>query len=234
MKCGILAAGRGERLRGTGVLKPLVQVAGRPLICHVLDAFTEVAPDEVVVIINDAAAGVRAAVEAQKWSFALRWIVETTPSSMHSFLRLAEELNPTDPVPALVSTVDTIVAPSVFSFFHQRSVVQRENAIALAVNEPAEDDNPLWVKVDGKRVTALGDAAKGSSIATAGLYAVRATVLEQAESARRDSIMSLRAFLARLLDRGYSLGAVRIAKSIDVDRHADIIAAEKFLQQTRP
>ena len=93
LRAGVLAAGRGERLRSqTDSLKPLVKVGHRTLIEHVLDSMSDARASEVVVIINEDSIAVRDHVAAVKWPYALRWIVETTPTSMHSFLRLVETL----------------------------------------------------------------------------------------------------------------------------------------------
>ena len=231
MKAGILAAGRGERLRSSGPLKPLVQVAGRPLIAHLLGAFGDIGIEEVTIIINEESRRVRDAVEAERWPFAIEWIVKTTPSSMHSFVRLVQQLaTGEDPGPFLIATVDTVVHSRQLAAFSKTS---GESAIYLAVNEPAEDDNPLWVTTDAAQdVLAIGGPAARQ--ATAGIYMVRPVILHEAEAAERDGLMSLRSFLGRLLERGYKISAVSIGKSVDVDRSADIIAAEKLLQSSNP
>ena len=115
----MLAAGRGERLRTqSDHLKPLVKVGGQTLIEHVLDSMAEAGASEVVVIINEDSLAVRDHVTAMKWPFALRWIVETTPTSMHSFLRLVETLAADgDEGPFLLSTVDTVAGPQTYAQF---------------------------------------------------------------------------------------------------------------------
>jgi hypothetical protein len=80
-------------------------------------------------------------------------------------------------------------------------------------------------------VTAIGKGAEGSPWATSGYYAVRGTVLREAAAARADGLTALRAFLARVLAGGYRVDAVRVPAGIDVDRPADIAAAEQFLSQ---
>ena len=231
MTGGILAAGRGERLRGCAELKPLVEIGGRPLIAHVLNAFAEIDVDEVAIMINEASEEIRSVVEQHRWPFALRWIVKTTPSSMHSFLHLIETMVEAGALgPFVISTVDTVITPGTLAAFCDLAS-GHQSAACLAVNEPADDDNPLWVRTDSDgNVISLGDNAR-SGLATAGLYVVRPNVLAEAESARRDGLMSLRSFLGRLLERGYALATVRISNSVDVDREADIVAAENFLQQ---
>ena len=54
LKAGVLAAGRGERLRGdANVLKPLVRVGSQTLIEHVLHSLSGAGAEEIVVIINE-------------------------------------------------------------------------------------------------------------------------------------------------------------------------------------
>jgi hypothetical protein len=75
-------------------------------------------------------------------------------------------------------------------------------------------------------------AVRGSGVwATAGYYVVRSSVLREADEARHDGVGALRLFFERLLARGYRLQAVPVAGGVDVDRPADVRAAETFLKQ---
>ena len=234
LKGGILAAGRGERLRDCGPFKPLVEINRRPLISYVLDTFAETGVADVTVIINETSTAVRDRITADHWPFVIRWIVETTPSSMHSFLRLVEELVRDGAGPFLISTVDTILPRAGLGAFCEAALLRRDDAVTLAVNQPTDDDNPLWVACDeSQRVTALGEAAAAdATLATAGVYLVKPEILLEAEAAKRDGVFSLRAFLDRLLKRGFQISAISIGNSVDVDCAADIIAAEKLLDPT--
>lgn len=240
-RAGVIAAGRGERLRGgNGRLKPLVQVAGRTLIERVLSSVGEVAPADVVVIVNDESTAVKEFVDATRWPFTLGWIVETTPSSMHSFLRVVETLAAGgDAGPFLVSTVDTVAMPGAFAEF--AAAAERLDAdLVLAVTMPRDDERPLLVRVNAAgRVTELGASVcttdPGTSsgdrvLATAGYYVVSASILREAEAARADGLTSLRLFLERLVTNGHKVAAVPVEAGIDVDRPCDVSAAESFLQ----
>ena len=236
LRAGVLAAGRGERLRNpTNHLKPLVKVDGQTLIERVLASLANAGATEVVVIINEDSVAVRDHVTASKWPFALRWIVETTPSSMHSFLRLVETLAADgDDGPFLLSTVDTVAGPQTYAQFMAEARRHKDAAVILALTSPGSDEKPLLVRCapGDSRVLALGAAAAPSAQATAGLYAIRASILVEAGAARREGIDALRTFLGRLLDRGYYLAGIPIAQSIDVDRPDDIRTAEEFLRST--
>jgi NDP-sugar pyrophosphorylase family protein len=232
-KAGIIAAGHGERLRpGTGTLKPLVRVGGETLIARVLGSIADAGASEVAIIVNDESLAVRDHVAARRWPFALRWIVETTPSSMHSFLRVLETLAADGAEgPFLMSTVDTVAPPGAYARF--LAATEAGADVTLALTPAVDDDTPLLVAVDGTRVTSLGAAAGAARLATAGYYAVRPAILREADEARRDNLTALRGFLARLLARGYRIDGVRVAESVDVDRPADVDAAEAFLQACR-
>jgi len=236
LRAGVLAAGRGERLRASNLLKPLVKVGGRTLIERVLTSMAEAGATEVSVIINENSLAVRDYLAGSDWPFALRWIVETTPSSMHSFLRVIETLAADgDNGPFFLSTVDTIAGAQTFSRFIDEARRHKEAAITLALTSPRNDEKPLLVRcaANNARIIALGASAAPSDLATAGLYAVRASILAEADEARRDGVDALRTFLGRLLARGYHLAGIPITESIDVDRPADIGTAEEFLRSAR-
>ncbi len=247
LRAGVIAAGHGIRLRREGyALKPLVPVAGVTLVERVLGSLTETGPSEVAIIVNDGSTAVRDHVSSRSWPFALRWIVETTPSSMHSFLRIVEALSADGQSgPFLISTVDTIAAPGAFAAFAAAS--QSLDAagapgipgvpgidVALAVTEAqADDDHPLRVRLapGSSHIAAIGAAAAGSPWITAGYYSVRASVLREANEARRDGVSALRDFFGRLHERGFRLEAVPVASGVDVDRPGDVGAAERLLSQ---
>ena len=234
LKAGILAAGRGERLRGaSNDLKPLVKVGSRTLIEHVLTAMSDAGASEVVAIINEDSLAVREHVAQREWPFTLRWVVETTLTSMHSFLRLVETLAADgDEGPFLISTVDTVAGAKTYARFIAEARGNDQAAVTLALTSAGDDEKPLFVRMTpgDSRITSIGDAAAPSDYVTAGVYAVRTSILPEAEPARRDGVDALRTFLGRLLDRGYQLSGIPIAQAIDVDRPADIGTAEAFLR----
>jgi NDP-sugar pyrophosphorylase family protein len=237
LKAGVLAAGRGERLRTKpDELKPLVKVADETLIERVLNSMSEAGATEVTVIINEDSRAVRDHVTKREWPFALNWIIETTPTSMHSFLRLVEALAADgNGGPFLISTVDTVVPAQTYARFIAEARRLEGASVVLALSSPANDTKPLLVRIapEDSRLIALGEAAAPSEYATAGIYAVRPVILREAEAGRRDGIDALRNFLGRLLERGYPLAGIPIPSSIDVDHPADIETAEALLRSAQ-
>ena len=149
LRAGVIAAGRGDRLRhGRPIPKPLVPVGGRPLIDHVLESIADADAAEVCIIINDDSIAVRDHVSAARWPFALSWIVESTPSSMHSFLRVLETVAEADGTNrVLMSTVDTIAPRGAYRRFMADAARLGDAAVALAVTTVTDDENPLLVRI---------------------------------------------------------------------------------------
>jgi NDP-sugar pyrophosphorylase family protein len=230
LRAGVIAAGAGERLAASGPLKPLVRVGGRPLIDRVLESIAAAGAAEVAVIINERSLPVRDHVLTGGWPFAVRWIVRTTPSSMHSFLLVLEALADGTEDRVLISTVDTVAPEGAFAAF-AAAARATDADVTLALTTLVEDEHPLRVRLDeDRRVSAIGAAADGSPFVTAGYYFVHPRVLNEAEAARRDGVSALRVFFARLIARGYRIDGVLVPDSIDVDRPSDVVVAERLLQ----
>ncbi|WP_025064496.1 NTP transferase domain-containing protein, partial [Prevotella disiens] len=97
MKYAIIAAGNGSRLHQEGVKapKPLVKVNGERLIDRLLRIFCNNQATEIIVICNEQMTDVQEHLaDVQQHGLngkevPLRFIVKTTPSSMHSFYEIS-------------------------------------------------------------------------------------------------------------------------------------------------
>lgn len=231
MKAALIAAGRGERFREAGLTipKPLVPVAGKPLLEHVLDRAAAAGIEEVVCLFNEEAAAVAAHCRTRRRPPNLRVLRRTTPSSMESLFTLAAHVGGD---PFLLLTVDAIFDRGVIPRLLAAARRHPAGAVTLAVHTFADDEKPLRVErdVDG-RVLAIGPEAAGSPFVTAGLYVVDPCVFGEIEAARAAGCQALRAFLRHLVVRGYPVFAVPVPRTIDVDRPADVAAAEAFIER---
>jgi len=232
MKAGIIAAGLGERLRDAGIVtpKPLVAVAGRPLIDHVLDAVAAAGITEAVCIFNaeSASNAVEAHCRARRGGPQLTIVRRTTPSSMESLFALAPALAGGS---ALVLTVDAIFAPSMLTAFLAEAQRHPDADVLLAATDFVDDEKPLRIALDpDSRVTALGDAAAGSPLVTAGFYVFSPRVFAEIDAARAKALTALRQWLGHLVARGYRCYGAAIGKTVDVDRPEDVATAETFVR----
>lgn len=231
MKAGLIAAGHGERLAAAGIdtPKPLVRVAGRALVDHVLDAMAAAGIDEVHCIFNaePASDAVEAHCRARGAGPRLAIVRRTTPSSMESLFTLAPRLGDGR---FLLLTVDAVFAPPVLRDFVDRARAAEADAV-LAITDFVDDEKPLYAALgaDGA-ITALGADARGSRWITAGFYVFHPRVFAEIDAARRAGFTALRQFLGHLLARGYRVVGTPIGKTLDVDRPEDVAAAEAFVR----
>lgn len=221
VKGGIIAAGAGVRLRQAGwtMPKPLVPVAGMPLIEHVIRNFLAAGISSLVIIVNEQARECADWVRSRFSDLDLEIIVKTTDSSLESFLEVGGRLGSGR---SLISTVDAWCPEEAFVTFVRTARLFPSHAIVLAVTPFVDDERPLWVNLDASgRVTHLGGDA--GDVVTAGMYFVP-------EQVRRMSpppeVKRLREFLVWLLDRGEPVCGVRLPAVVDVDRGEDISLAE--------
>ena len=97
MKYAIIAAGEGSRLAQEGVNspKPLVKVGGEHLIDRLLRVFMQNGATQVVVICNAQMTSVQDHLRTiqDRGQVPLKFIVKSTPSSMHSMWELSRWLD---------------------------------------------------------------------------------------------------------------------------------------------
>jgi NDP-sugar pyrophosphorylase family protein len=230
MIAALIAAGTGERLREAGITtpKPLVPIAGTPLIDHVLNAVAAAGIEQTACIFNQAADAVEAHCRARTGPPPLHIVRRTTPSSMESLFTLAPHVGA---APFLLLTVDAVFAPAVLRDFLAAAAHHRDADVILAVTDFVDDEKPLRVALDASgRVTALGDRAAASPVITAGFYVLHPRVFAEIDAARAAQFTALRQYLGHLLAQGYAVYGVRTGKTVDVDRRADIAAAEAFVR----
>ena len=221
LRGGIIAAGEGSRLRAAGfaVPKPMVPIAGVPLIESVIRNFRAAGITSLVVIVNEAEQAVVEWARARFSDLDLEFIVKTTPSSLVSFREVTARW-PGGRL--LVSTVDAWCREADFARFVAAATRRPVEATVLAVTPLVADETPVRVQVDaGGRILSLGGAS-GDTV-TAGMYLVseRVRTLDPPPGLGR-----LREFLAWLCRAGEPLYAEVIETVVDVDGAADVAIAE--------
>ncbi len=217
----VIAAGEGTRLKRLGVAKPLVPVAGEPLIAHVLGNFEAAGIASAAVIFNESLRDAELLVRERFGKLVSTILVKTTRSSLESF---REVLDVAPPGRLLVSTVDAFCPRPDFVKFVRRAEEIDGGTTVLAVTGYVEDEKPLWVTTTQHgRVSVVGGAS-GDAV-TAGIYVFP-------EKIRRLGIPAglgrLRDFLAWLSRSGQAIEAIEIEKVVDVDRPEDLAAAEEL------
>lgn len=243
MKYAIIAAGEGSRLASEGIQrpKPLVEVGGECLIDRLVRIFTDNGATDIVVICNDRSGDVaQHLIRLQRDGLKgrpvpVRFVVKSTPSSMHSFFEISKFL--TDE-PFILTTVDTVFREDEFRAYVQ-SFCQlvwspRQGTIPIdglmGVTDFVDDEKPLWVATDNQlRITAFQDEGRGCRYVSAGIYGLQPSSVFTLNNCIARAESRMRNFQRALVAEGQRLQAWPFSKVMDVDHAGDISKAEQFL-----
>lgn len=230
MKAGIIAAGEGSRLKAEGIdiPKPLVPIDGVPLIERLIRSFIRNGITEVACIVNEYSLEVKRFVEERNFTIPVRFVVRTTPSSMHSLFALAPHLSDGR---FLLSTVDPIYVEEEFSAFLRHGAIQSNADGLLAITQYIDDEHPLYVRLDAENRIQAFSKTESSPWVTGGLYMFSPRIFDEMTPALDAGIERLRAFLAHLVQRAYVLEGFPFSKIIDVDHATDLEAARRWLEE---
>ena len=235
MKYAIIAAGEGSRLAQEGVLspKPLVEVGGERLIDRLLRIFLANGTTEVVAICNEQMTEVRARLEQIQTAglVPLKFVVKSTPSSMHSMWELSRWLRDE---PFVLTTVDTIFREEEFQTYVADflQLVGRGEADGLmGVTDYIDDEKPLYVSTDDDlAITGFLDRCETPRYISGGIYGLTPRSIETLRRCIERGESRMRNFQRALIADGLRLKAWPFSKVLDIDHASDIVKAETFLK----
>lgn len=225
MRAAVIAAGLGSRFAARGVTtpKPLVPVAGRPLVEWTLRGLAEAGFPAATVIFNESiAAACSDVIRAAFPEMRLDVIRRGTRSSYESFLAVV----PADTAcTMIVSTVDAMMPPGTLRDFVRAASGRPRGSLVLGVTDHIDDEKPLYVACDGDgRITSLG--RDPTRYVTCGVYCFPAALCHARAGEHHPS---LRRFLGALVEDGVPAYAVDCGRTVDVDHPEDIADAESLL-----
>jgi GTP:adenosylcobinamide-phosphate guanylyltransferase len=222
---GILAAGDGSRLKRDGwdLPKPLVPIGGVSLLEHTLGNFQAAGIRRVSIIFNETEEECARVARERFPKIDLDIVIRTTASSYESYWTIAPRLGTGA---ALVSTIDAWCPRENFVAFVQAASATPDETV-LAVTRFVEDERPLWVSIDPSGCVTRVGSGSGDAV-TAGIYVFS----ERARGQAPADLPRLRDYLAWLVQNGEPVRAIEIPKVVDVDRAADVAAAEAMDRET--
>lgn len=245
MVFGIIAAGEGSRLAAEGITaaKPLVKIGGTPLVDRLLRIFVNEGAEKIAVICNDRMTEVRCHLETIQreglfgQTIPLDFIVQSTPSSMHSLNVLRPLLGNGD---FILTTVDTIFREDEFHRYvaaFRQSVSDGKDGL-MGVTDYVDDEKPLWVGTDAEmRVTGYYDVPDDAcgvprpTYVSAGIYGLTSDCWSTLDRCMARGEHRMRNFQRALVNDGRRLEAFAFTKVLDVDHAADIAKAEALIQE---
>lgn len=238
MRYAIIAAGEGSRLAQEGIdsPKPLVKVNGEYLIDRLIRIFMENEAEEIIVICNELTSLVGNHLKDVQvrglngMQVPLRFVVKTTPSSMHSFFELSGFLNDT---PFILTTVDTIFKEDEFSGYvcAFRQVIAEGKDGMMGVTDFVDDEKPLYVATDERlHITGFFDAySQGLTYISGGIYGLTSSAISTLQACMERGESRMRNFQRALIQDGRQLKAYPFSKVLDIDHASDIQKAEEFI-----
>ena len=153
-------------------------------------------------------------------------VVQTTPSSMHSFHAISTYLGD---APFCLTTVDTIFREEEFAQYI-RDFTQNEADGVMAVTDYVDDEKPLYVGTDAEmNITAFNDTDQGDKYISGGIYALSPRALVTLQRCMDQGQSRMRNFQRGLIQDGLHLRAYPFSKILDIDHAEDIQKAETFL-----
>ena len=236
MKFAIIAAGDGSRLAQEGVTepKPLVKVRGERLIDRLIRIFMGSNATEIVVICNEQMSDVASHLKMIQdeglngLHVPLRFVIKSTPSSMHSFYELRHFLRDE---PFILTTVDTIFDESEFHDYvlsFQDKTAQGTDAL-MGVTDYIDDEKPLYVSVDNVMcINGYYDTPQADSrFISAGIYGLTASSLDILEACIEKGESRMRNFQRALVAANLRIEAFPLTKVFDIDHIEDIRKADE-------
>ena len=236
MKFAIIAAGDGSRLAQEGVTepKPLVKVRGERLIDRLIRIFMGSNATEIVVICNEQMSDVASHLKMIQdeglngLHVPLRFVIKSTPSSMHSFYELCHFLRDE---PFILTTVDTIFDESEFHDYvlsFQDKIAHGTDAL-MGVTDYIDDEKPLYVGVDNvMRINGYYDTPQADfHFISAGIYGLTASSLDILEACIEKGESRMRNFQRALVAANLRIEAFPLTKVFDIDHIEDIRKADE-------
>ena len=247
MRYAIIAAGEGSRLAQEGIdaPKPLAKVNGEHLIDRLLRIFMENDAEEIVVICNDLTPYVSSHLARIQNEglygrpIPLRFIVKSTPSSMHSFFELSKTFDVLSPF--VLTTVDTIFREEEFGNYISafKQVLAEGGDGMMGVTDYIDDEKPLYVETVGQgssewpRITNFLDACDHPHYISGGIYGLTPRAINTLNACIERGESRMRNFQRALIRDGLLLRAYCFSKVLDIDHASDIQKAEEFLKGGR-
>ena len=245
IKFAILAAGEGSRLAGEGISlpKPLVPINGEAMIDRLVRIFMSCGAEEIIVITNNLTDLTRKHLqELQAQGLPLKYIVKTTPSSMHSFYEMKPYIGDGK---FCLTTVDTIFREDEFRQFIDTFIVSDGDGL-MAVTDYVDDEKPLYLSTtrdmhitgfhdsvqDFQHSPAGQDGESECKYISGGIYCLTSKAFDTLDRCIEAGMSRMRNFQRQLVADGLKLQACPFSKILDVDHADDIKKAESFLQST--
>jgi len=224
------AAGVGTRLRPqtNTVPKALVNVAGKPILAHILDALLPLGLERILVVVGHKGERIEDYVR-ERYRRRVELVEQQEPLGLGHAISVTRERAPGGPV--LIVLGDTIVEPEWSDFLGGPDVV-------IGVQEADDPRRFGIVELRGDRVRRVAEkpAAPLSNLAIVGIYyfpdvaPLHASLRQLVEAERRtQGEFQLTDALQDMLDRGIRMRISTVAGWFDCGKRASLLQTNQHL-----
>lgn len=233
MKAVILAAGEGTRLRPLTAVrpKPMLPVANRPLLEHVVEAVAEAGIDEIVLVVGYKRERIQSYFgDGDDWGVDIEYALqEKQLGTGHAVLQAETHVDG----PFLALNGDRIIEPDDVEHLIESGDERAESAPIVSVTRSSTPSNYGVVELDGRRVTSIVEKPPahlaGTDLINAGVYRFEPSIFEAIRATETDGELALTATLRRLATEE-TVRAVRFdGRWLDVTHLWDLVSVNARL-----
>ncbi len=184
MQAIVLAAGAGTRLRAAAPVKPLAQVAGKPLLAHVVERLAEAGVTETIVVVGYEAQRVRAALDG----YAIRFVDNPDWEQPNGVSVLAAA--PFVTGRALLTMSDHLTDPALYAKVAEARQGDRTVlGIDRRLNHPwVDEDDVTRVATDGDRIVDIGKLIATYDCYDTGVFSIAPPLFDALRAAPNPSL----------------------------------------------
>jgi dTDP-glucose pyrophosphorylase len=230
MKIIMLAAGRGERLRPLTdkIPKPLIEVAGRPIIEHILDSMIKLPDAKIVIVVGYLGDQIVKRLGSRYRGVKISYIFqEETLGTGHATL-LARKFIGSDPF--VLYLADTYIVDDLEKITEKLAKGKGSRIVVSRVSKDKALNSGQVILSDGKVIDMAEKPAKLlSDVVAAGMYYFYPQILEYLQRLSDGKTLELTNGIRELL-KHEKVEAVWAKTFIDIGTRAGLKAANDFLK----
>ncbi|MCZ7397681.1 MAG: sugar phosphate nucleotidyltransferase, partial [Candidatus Methanoperedens sp.] len=238
MKVIIPAAGAGKRLFPHTFTKPkpMVYIAGKPIIGHILDRMKDVEPEEIIMVVGYKKEQIMSYVDKNYSSiFNIRYVDQGEQLGLgHSIYIAREEIGSSD----IMIALGDMIFKAGYAEFYDRYMKNGDCSGSIGVREVGDPSKYGIVELEGKYIKKLEEkpSRPRSNLGIAGVYFIKETaillsILDEMinKDIRTRGEYQLTDALQEMVKRGYHLKTFAVSSWYDCGHPDSLLETNRVL-----